>query len=70
MFERNAIHIGKTSVNKQSVLSKSEAGMSAFNLFIENNKYYLTLNNETKELGNIVNWVPGFLSWLVTACQI
>ena len=40
-------------VNKQSVLSKSEAGMSAFNLFIENNKYYLTLNNETKELGNI-----------------
>ncbi len=40
-------------VSKQSLLNKSEGGTDAFNLYIENNKYYLTLNNETKELGNI-----------------
>ena len=37
---------------KQSLLSKVEGATDAFNLFIENGKYKLTINGETKELGN------------------
>ncbi|WP_282776333.1 LamG-like jellyroll fold domain-containing protein, partial [Phaeodactylibacter xiamenensis] len=36
----------------QSILSKVEGGSDAFNLFLENGKYKLTVNGETQELGD------------------
>ncbi len=38
----------------QSILSKVEGGSDAFNLFLENGKYKLTVNGETQELGDAV----------------
>lgn len=38
--------------SKQSILSKTEGGSDAFNLFLENSKYYLTINGQTQELGD------------------
>ncbi|RME08155.1 MAG: hypothetical protein D6816_05870, partial [Bacteroidetes bacterium] len=38
--------------SKQSILSKVQGATDAFNLFVENGKYKLTINGETQELGD------------------